>query len=349
MKKIFALLLVVLSIFAFISCDLGFGKKDSEQEQTGDQGGSGSSGSQSGDQGQHDSSGGDSSGGGSSGGSSDPGHEHTFETAWTNDWTYHWHAATCGHTDAKYAKDIHTYANGVCSVCGFTEPKLGGTGPAGGIIFYDAGSYTNGWRFLEAAPSDLRVVNGVPTVDSSTDGYSSAQALFAYGLYVSEGGEYLFVNGNTYHGANRADITRNEIGQGNRNTQMLVSAMGEETYRYYDKSISQSVGHEMTKEYAARMCDLLVYGTYDDWFLPSNNELNLLYENLKKKGLGGFVTSETGHYKEKGNAKYKYYWSSSESDMRGAGYAWMQSFDTGSKDENQSRSSYARVRPIRSF
>ena len=45
MKKIFALLLVVLSIFAFISCDLGFGKKDSEQEQTGDQGGSGTRGS----------------------------------------------------------------------------------------------------------------------------------------------------------------------------------------------------------------------------------------------------------------------------------------------------------------
>jgi hypothetical protein len=29
---------------------------------------------------------------------------------------------------------------------------IGGTGPAGGHIFYDKGSYSNGWRYLEAAP-----------------------------------------------------------------------------------------------------------------------------------------------------------------------------------------------------
>jgi len=28
------------------------------------------------------------------------------------------------------------------------------TGPAGGLIFYDKGSYSGGWRYLEAAPSD---------------------------------------------------------------------------------------------------------------------------------------------------------------------------------------------------
>ncbi|MDR0302396.1 MAG: DUF1566 domain-containing protein [Treponema sp.] len=30
--------------------------------------------------------------------------------------------------------------------------KIGDTGPAGGIIFYDKGNNTNGWRYLEAAP-----------------------------------------------------------------------------------------------------------------------------------------------------------------------------------------------------
>jgi hypothetical protein len=31
---------------------------------------------------------------------------------------------------------------------------IGDTGPAGGKIFYDKGAYSNGWRYLEAAPSD---------------------------------------------------------------------------------------------------------------------------------------------------------------------------------------------------
>ncbi len=32
---------------------------------------------------------------------------------------------------------------------------IGTTGPAGGIIFYDKGFYSEGWRFLEAAPNDI--------------------------------------------------------------------------------------------------------------------------------------------------------------------------------------------------
>jgi hypothetical protein len=32
---------------------------------------------------------------------------------------------------------------------------VGDTGPAGGIIFYDKGATSDGWRYLEAAPADL--------------------------------------------------------------------------------------------------------------------------------------------------------------------------------------------------
>ena len=35
------------------------------------------------------------------------------------------------------------------------DSLIGTTGPGGGIIFYDKGSYSDGWRFLEAAPQDL--------------------------------------------------------------------------------------------------------------------------------------------------------------------------------------------------
>ena len=52
-------------------------------------------------------------------------HTHTFETAWTTDATYHWHKATCEHTGEVSEKAEHTFVNGVCSVCGATQPLDG--------------------------------------------------------------------------------------------------------------------------------------------------------------------------------------------------------------------------------
>ena len=51
---------------------------------------------------------------------------------------------------------------------------------------------------------------------------------------------------------------------------------------------------------AAQLCDALFYGGYSDWFLPSRDELILMYTNLKVYGVGGFVDAD--------------YWSSSEYD-----------------------------------
>ena len=71
---------------------------------------------------------------------------------------------------------------------------------------------------------------------------------------------------------------------------------------------------------AAQFCDDLVfyncYGyicvRYDDWFLPSKDELNQMYLNLKVEGVGGFAGDN--------------YWSSSEYNASGA---WGQYFTIG--------------------
>ena len=89
---------------------------------------------------------------------------------------------------------------------------------------------------------------------------------------------------------------------------------------------------------AAQFCDDLVVGSgwsflpsFHNWFLPSKDELNQMYLNLKAKGVGGFADD--------------YYWSSSESS---ANYAWDQSFLDGEQGNSGKYKPY-RVRAVRAF
>ena len=156
--------------------------------------------------------------------------------------------------------------------------EVGDIGPAGGLVFYDKGEYSDGWRYLEAAPSDIS------------------------GAYV--------------WGDNGSMETSTGIGTGKNNTEIIAG-----------KSIAK-------KNNAARAClDYSVNG-YDDWFLPSKDELNLMYTNLQKKSLGGFA--------------YYGYWSSSSQYSNNFWYAWYQYFGNGYQYDC-SRFNTHRVRPIRAF
>ena len=61
-----------------------------------------------------------------------------------------------------------------------------------------------------------------------------------------------------------------DIGTGKANTAKIVASQG-------------------PGKYAAKLCDEYTAGGKDDWFLPSKDELNFMYENRHKKGLGGFA------------------------------------------------------------
>jgi hypothetical protein len=166
--------------------------------------------------------------------------------------------------------------------------NVGDTGPAGGIIFYDKGEFSNGWRYLEAAPAEAEF---------------NAQ----WGAYTG--------NGNNYKGRDISG-TGTETGSGKQNTELIIK------------------GLKQWKEggRAAQLCTYLNTGGYKDWFLPSKDELSLMYQNLKQKGLGGFSNN--------------WYWTSSQYDIN---YTWHQKFNNGQQQTSYYRSGMAAVRAIRAF
>jgi len=80
---------------------------------------------------------------------------------------------------------------------------------------------------------------------------------------------------------------------------------------------------------AARYCNDLVTGGYDDWYLPSRDELDKLYKS--KDVIGGFASNR--------------YWSSSEGSGESA---WSQDFGNDSVAVNYKYHQYY-VCPVRSF
>ena len=200
---------------------------------------------------------------------------------------------------------------------------IGQTGPAGGFIFYDCDADNKtgnadglistecGWRFLEAAPEELDT------------------HYILYGYYRKESnGENMFVNGTTEY--NPDDCTGTAIGTGRTNTELIVAAMGNMTYR-------DSSGSGQEDIYAAKLCLDLEYTvngfTFDDWFLPSKDELDMMYNVLYLNEIGGFREWQ--------------YWSSSEYPEN-ATQGWEKYISSGSW-VTDGRGDYDTVRPIRAF
>jgi hypothetical protein len=87
--------------------------------------------------------------------------------------------------------------------------------------------------------------------------------------------------------------------------------------------------------WAIRLCDEYELNGYDDWFMPSRDELNFMYGNLHLKGLGKF--------------RLEPYWSSTGwQDTWGSYSAWYINFEDGTADY-KGASQPRRFRPIRQF
>jgi hypothetical protein len=164
--------------------------------------------------------------------------------------------------------------------------NLGDTGPAGGWIFYiNSNAYTDGWKYLEAAPT------------------SQAMSPWSTQLTSSLG-------------------TSTDIGTGKSNTATIVTA----------------VNGASETDTAAQVCDnytnLYNGTTWDDWFLPSRDETQQMFNNLHKKGLGNFTEST-------------YYWTSSDNGI----LAWQLNFFSGGTGDPAQNNKIGLnwVRPARRF
>ncbi|MCL2185461.1 MAG: DUF1566 domain-containing protein [Treponema sp.] len=178
-----------------------------------------------------------------------------------------------------------------------TVYKIGDTGPAGGLIFYDKGNSIGGWRYLEAALEDLG-----PSI------FLSGAELDSLPKSVYESWEKTM--GDSGRG----------VGKGKYNTEYIMQ-------------VAHARGGGFG--WAVQRCEIYESGGFDDWFLPSRDELNFMYGNLYMRGLG--------------NIKPEEYWSSSTwTDTWGSYRAWYINFYDG-KHDNQNAAKQRRIRPVRQF
>lgn len=160
--------------------------------------------------------------------------------------------------------------------------SLGSRGPGGGVVFYDKGERSNGWRYLEAAEFD------------QSDAIRWNKATL-FGAFRSLG---------------RTDT---DVGSGRSNTNAIVDEYGD-------------------RPYAARLCSEFSFNGYDDWFLPSLEELREMYRQRRYLDI---YPNDYGMI----------FWSSSEQD---GGRVWSIDFATGEAQARNAGSTF-RVRAVRRF
>ena len=105
------------------------------------------------------------------------------------------------------------------------------------------------------------------------------------------------------------------VGSGLANTEAIVAALGDNG----------------GTPYAAKICYDLDLNGYTDWFLPSAEELTLMYEDLHLQGYGDFRSED--------------YWSSTENT---SSYAWWHDFGSSNHGISLKFNEYC-VRAVRAF
>jgi YHS domain-containing protein len=118
----------------------------------------------------------------------------------------------------------------------------------------------------------------------------------------------------------KTNVTAIKVGSGQANTTRIVSILG--------------LGN-----YPAKICDDLVLNGFSDWFLPSLEEFECIWNSLS--------ASEVKY-----NLKGQFYWTSSEvivSESTQSCYAWVQNINTGEQRTWGKDNNTPYVRAVRAF
>jgi hypothetical protein len=206
-------------------------------------------------------------------------------------------------TGVKPSASSVTMTGNSCSSAG--PCAVGDVGPAGGIIFHDAGPRSVGDRYFEVGPVETEVA-GIPWKPLAFNDVKTP-------LYVGAGNVSAKVQ----------RVLAKGLGMGEANTSQIV-----QRYR--------------RGNYPARYASTLVFGGFDDWYLPSKEELRLMYRTL------GSAVPRLGTFGK------SFYWSSSEYDLNNA---WTVNFNDGQEFDREKwrvpdpsiGMKAIRTRPIRSF
>lgn len=191
---------------------------------------------------------------------------------------------------------------------------------AGTIAGVCASAYAVGTGTTSSASQAQAIVTGVKLGEIGPGG----GIVFYDAGSQQSWGRYLEVAPATWSGAGAPDLsgvwcvakldvaTGTAIGAGRANTQAIVNTCGATTAAGF------AAGYQG--------------GGQRDWYLPSKDELNALYQ---QRAVVGGPTSGV-------------YWSSSQVDLD-PGQAWGQRFDAGGHFSNQGKNIISKVRPIRAI
>jgi hypothetical protein len=147
-----------------------------------------------------------------------------------------------------------------------TAYTIGQTGPSGGLIAYDKGEYTNGWRYIEIATTDLLV----------TEEWGCDQSAVTASRY-------------------------DQIGTGYQNTIANVQ-FHNSLANYYTNPVICSTDNNGTLSAKTALGQVF---TTSNWFIPSIEELELIRTNLAPLSLGSFDNGLYWSSSEFDNSKAK--------------------------------------------